>query len=75
MLDVAESIGLGRAEAEAALGDEALAVIVRQEQRMAMDMNVTGVPAMVVNGKYMIPGAQEPETYANALRRVVARGG
>jgi predicted DsbA family dithiol-disulfide isomerase len=28
---------------------------------------------MVVNGKYMIPGAQEPETYANALRRVIAR--
>ena len=38
------------------------------------DMNVSGVPAMVLNGKFMIPGAQEPETYANALRRVVARG-
>lgn len=74
LLDVAERIGLARAEAEAALGDETLAVIVRQEQRLAMDMNVTGVPAMVVNGKYMIPGAQEPETYAKALRRVVARG-
>jgi predicted DsbA family dithiol-disulfide isomerase len=74
LLDVAEAIGLDRAEAEAALRDEALTVIVRQEERMAMDMNVTGVPAMVVNGKYMIPGAQEPETYANALRRVVARG-
>ena len=74
LLDVAESIGLNRVQAEAALADAALAVIVRQEQRLAMDMNVTGVPAMVVNGKYMIPGAQEPETYANALRRVVARG-
>ena len=74
LLEVAESIGLDRVAAEAALGDAALAVIVRQEQQLAMDMNVTGVPAMVVNGKYMIPGAQEPETYANALRRVVARG-
>jgi predicted DsbA family dithiol-disulfide isomerase len=74
LLDVAESIGLNRAQAEAALADEALAVIVRQEERLAMDMNVTGVPAMVVNGKYLIPGAQEPESYVNALRRVVARG-
>ena len=37
-------------------------------------MNITGVPAMVVNGKYMIPGAQEPEVYANVLRRAVAKG-
>ncbi len=74
LLDVAESVGLDRAAAESALADETLAVIVRQEERLAFDQNVTGVPAMVVNGKYMIPGAQEPETYANALRRVVARG-
>ena len=37
------------------------------------DMNVTGVPAMLIQGKYMIPGAQEPEVYVNALRRVVER--
>ena len=36
-------------------------------------MNISGVPAMLVNGKYLIPGAQDPETYANALRRVVSR--
>ena len=28
---------------------------------------------MVVNDKYLIPGAQEPDVYANALRRVIAR--
>ena len=36
-------------------------------------MNISGVPAMLVNGKYLIPGAQDPEVYANALRRVVAK--
>jgi predicted DsbA family dithiol-disulfide isomerase len=74
LLEVAESVGLNRAEARAALADETLALIVRQEEQLAFDQNVTGVPAIVLNGKYMIPGAQEPETYANALRRVVARG-
>ena len=74
LLDVAAECGLDRAAAEAALADEALAVIVRQEERLAYDQNITGVPAMVVNGKYLIPGAQEPQVYANALRRVVAKG-
>ncbi len=57
----------------AALDDPELAAHVRAEQRQAIDMNVTGVPAMVVEGKFMIPGAQEPEIYANALRRVASR--
>ena len=73
LLDVAASVGIDRADAAAALDNAVLGQQVLEEQRMAYDMNVTGVPAMVVNGKYMIPGAQEPETYANALRRVIAR--
>jgi predicted DsbA family dithiol-disulfide isomerase len=73
LLDIAEETGLDRAAVETALADEALAVIVLQEERLAYDQNVSGVPAMVINSKYMIPGAQEPETYVNALRRVVAK--
>ena len=73
LLDVAEAQGLDRAGAEAALADEALGAIVRREEAQAWDMNISGVPAMVVNGKYLIPGAQEPETYVNALRRVAAK--
>jgi predicted DsbA family dithiol-disulfide isomerase len=73
LLDLAESLGLDRAAAEAALSDEALSRRVRAEEEAAWDMNISGVPAMLVQGKYLIPGAQEPEVYANALRRVVAR--
>jgi predicted DsbA family dithiol-disulfide isomerase len=28
---------------------------------------------MIVNGRYLIPGAQGPETYENLLRRIVER--
>lgn len=73
LLAIAEECGLDRAGAEAALDDAALGEIVRHEERMAWDQNISGVPAMVVNGKFLIPGAQEPETYVNVLRRVVAR--
>lgn len=72
---VAAACGLERSAARAAIDDEALGAIVRHEESAAYDMNITGVPAMVVNGKFLIPGAQEPEVYANALRRVVAKSG
>jgi predicted DsbA family dithiol-disulfide isomerase len=67
------SIGLPRHEAEVAFEDPVLGERVRAEEAQAWDMNISGVPAMLVNGKYLIPGAQDPQTYANALRRVVAK--
>ena len=73
LVDVAASVGLDPEGARAALDDEALGVIIRQEEAQAWDMNISGVPAMVVQGKFLIPGAQEPEVYANALRRVAAK--
>ncbi len=73
LLDVAASIGLDRQAASAAFDDPAIADAVRGEQRQASDANVTGVPAMVFDGKFLVPGAQEPETYVNVLRRVAAR--
>jgi predicted DsbA family dithiol-disulfide isomerase len=75
LLDLAEGVGLDRAGAEAALADQTLAGEVRAEEREARAMEINSVPTMVVNGRYLIPGAQGPETYANLLRRVVARGG
>ncbi len=74
LVDVAVSVGLDPAGARVALDDPALGQIVRSEQAQAFDMNISGVPAMIVQGKFMIPGAQEPEVYAQALRRVVAKG-
>lgn len=73
LLDVAEQQGFERDAASAALDDEALGQMVRREEQLAWENNITGVPAMVVDGRFLIPGAQEPETYASALRRVVAR--
>lgn len=74
LADVAAAVGLDRAAARAAIDDEFLGEVVRREQAQAWDMNISGVPAMIVQGRVLIPGAQEPEVYANALRRVVAKG-
>ncbi|MBX7527271.1 DsbA family oxidoreductase [Qipengyuania vesicularis] len=73
LLDVVEEVGLDREAASAALDSEELARKTRVEERAAMEMNITGVPAMIVEGRFMIPGAQPPEAYANALRRVAEK--
>lgn len=73
LAEVAESIGLPRLNALQALIDPQLDAIVTAEERQAWDWNVTGVPAVVINGKLIVPGAQEPEVYANLIRKVLAR--
>ena len=75
LADIAAELGLERAAARTAIDDEALGQIVRAEEAGAWDMNISGVPAMLIQGKYMIPGAQEPDVYANALRRVAIKEG
>ncbi len=73
LLAIAEEQGFARGEAERALRDEELTNVVLAEERQAHDLNISGVPAMIVNGAALIPGAQDPATYVNVLRRVVAR--
>ena len=73
LLDIAASVGLHRVAARAALDDPELEARVLAEEAQAWDMNISGVPAMIVEGKFMIPGAQAPEVYVNALRRVAEK--
>ena len=70
LLDIAEEQGFARASARAALDDVEIGGQVRAEENAAREMNITGVPAMLVEQKYMIPGAQSPEAYTDALRRI-----
>lgn len=73
LLEVARECGRDGKEAAAALEDDAIAKRVRALQAEAWDRNISGVPAMVIEGGFLVPGAQPPETYANVLRRVVSK--
>lgn len=73
LAEVAEGIGLPRLNALQAMIDPQLEAIVTAEERQAWDWNVTGVPAVVINGKLIVPGAQEPDVYADLIRKVLAR--
>ncbi|WP_086616883.1 DsbA family oxidoreductase [Erythrobacter tepidarius] len=73
LLDLAVGAGLHRKAAEAALDDPELEARVIAEEQRAWDLNIFGVPAMIINSRFIIPGAQAPEVYVNALRRVAAK--
>ena len=73
LLDIAASVGLHREAARAALDDPDLEARVLAEEQQAWDYNISGVPAMIVDNRFLIPGAQAPEVYVNALRRVAEK--
>lgn len=75
LLDIVREQGFDGQSAEAALDDPAIAEAVRAEEQLAWDNNVSGVPAMVIDRRVIVPGAQDPETYVQIIRKVVARRG
>ena len=74
LLAIAEEAGFDRSAAEAALADPQWAHKTRAEEQAAWDMNISGVPAMIVEGRFMAPpGAQPAQVYVDVLRRVAER--
>lgn len=47
--------------------------IVSEEDIMAREMGITGVPTFLINDGFMIGGAQEPETLARLFLKVISK--
>lgn len=71
--DAAAAAGLDPDEAQAVLDEGRYEEQVVQEEAYWQNQNITGVPAYIVNGKYMIPGAQDAETFVRVLERVLEK--
>ncbi|WP_424830912.1 DsbA family oxidoreductase [Ruegeria sp.] len=72
LLDVVKTVGLDPAAARAALESGAHIKPVRDKQQFWANHGISGVPAMVFGGKYLLTGAQGSETYAQVLERCLA---
>ena len=71
LVDIAEAAGLNRQEVLNVLNDKnAFAVDVRNDESLAQQYGVRGVPYFVINQKYAISGAQPTETFIGALQKV-----
>ena len=67
LMDVAESAGMDRAQAEAHLQNAALHSQTIESDQAAREMGVTGVPFFIFNRRVGISGAHEPEVLLRAM--------
>ena len=70
LADCAAEIGFDRNEVYEFLASGSGTDEVRAELDVAADNGITAVPTYVVNGRWAIPGAQDPETFAQVLRKM-----
>jgi len=70
LVEQARTVGLDAARAKAiAVGDE-FAAEVRERERFWRERGVNAVPTVVVADRYVIEGAQPPEAFEQALRKI-----
>jgi predicted DsbA family dithiol-disulfide isomerase len=64
--------GLDEELARAVVADGRYADSVREEQQFWLGKGINAVPSFILDGRYLIPGAQDPEVFVAALRRLVS---
>ncbi|MDG1068192.1 MAG: DsbA family oxidoreductase [Sulfitobacter sp.] len=72
LVDVAVSVGLDGEAARQILSSASYAGDTRARQQFWTERGISGVPAMVFDGKYLLTGAQGAQTYAQMLQKVLA---
>ena len=74
LLDLAARCGLDAERAALILDSDDYAAEVRADEQRWLRSGINSVPSLVVNGRYLIQGAQSPEQFEQALRQIAARG-
>ncbi|MEL6997955.1 MAG: DsbA family oxidoreductase [Pseudomonadota bacterium] len=72
LLDAAEAIGMERTVVQRLLEGDADRDVLQEEDVTAREMGVGGVPCFIVGGKYVVQGAQPPETWVRVIEELVA---
>jgi predicted DsbA family dithiol-disulfide isomerase len=72
LADLAAEIGLDRDDVVRALTAHDYLVDVKADVAQANAYGIQGVPFFVIDGRYGISGAQEPDAFADALRQAAA---
>lgn len=71
LVDIAQTVGLDKTEAERVLTTASHANDTRARQQFWTERGISGVPAMVFQSKYLLTGAQGAQTYAQMLHKVL----
>lgn len=70
LLSIAADTGLDAEAGRAILNDPDNEAAVRSHLDHWIEQGISGVPAIIFDGKYLVPGAQEAETFVNVIRKV-----
>ena len=70
----AQAAGLDADKAREVLTSGRYAAEVRAEERDWLEKGINSVPAVVIDGRYLISGGQPAETFERAIREIVAKG-
>jgi predicted DsbA family dithiol-disulfide isomerase len=70
LVDLAVEIGLDGPTVEAMLKSDQYSEDVRNDERLARDLDISGVPFFVVNQRFAISGAQPKEYFLEALHKI-----
>lgn len=73
LLSLAEDAGIDATQANEVLNSDMFANDVRYDEREAADRGVKGVPYLVFDGEFAIPGAVSTDDFKTALRDMLAK--
>jgi predicted DsbA family dithiol-disulfide isomerase len=71
LADVAARVRSSPTDAAAILASGEFGEMVRSEEAYWADQNITGVPAFILGGRMMIPGAQDPDVFIRVIENKV----
>ncbi|TXH37879.1 MAG: DsbA family oxidoreductase [Rhodospirillaceae bacterium] len=72
LIAAAEQAGLDGAAAREVLTSNRYAQDVRGAEQLWQSRGINAVPAVVIDGRYLISGGQPPEAFEEALRKIAA---
>jgi predicted DsbA family dithiol-disulfide isomerase len=72
LADIADMCGMDGAQAADMLESDTDTALVEREDKLAHEMGVTGVPAMIFGNRVAVTGAREPEVLAVVIDKALA---
>lgn len=75
LADCAAEVGMPRENVRAFLESDDGSEAVRAQLQAAADAEITAVPTFVLDGRWAVPGAQDPDTFVTVVRRLLERRG
>jgi predicted DsbA family dithiol-disulfide isomerase len=73
LVSAAEAAGLDGTAAREVLSSGRYATEVRDAEQLWRSRGIDAVPAIVIDGRYLISGGQPPEAFERALRQIAAQ--